>query len=69
MIEQELETVFWADDDGVVELGDLVDKIVLRNDGNGLSGYYDRIHVYHSNGTHYVYPAHNVYGWKLLNGD
>ena len=44
-------------------------QIELRNDGEGPMGWYQRIHVYHENGAHDVYPAHNVSGWRETDGD
>lgn len=35
----------------------------IEADGNGLSGYYDRIHVLLADGDHYVMPAHNCDCW------
>ena len=34
-------------------------SIVLKNDGLGVSGYYDRVHVYFDDGRHLIIPAHN----------
>ena len=42
-----------------------VNRIVLRKDGSGISGEYDRLHVYFANGNHSIFPAHNVQGWAL----
>ncbi len=41
-----------------------VTRIVIVADGQGLSGYYDRIHVYHKRQGHWIFPAHNCVGWK-----
>ena len=45
------------------------DRIVLRADGNGLSGFYDRIHIFGSDEIlgpyHRICPAHNVEGFAV----
>lgn len=40
-------------------------KIWLARDGCGISGHYDRIHVLTTDGKYYVFPAHNMGGWRL----
>lgn len=63
----ELESCWW---DG--EIGDRakvghagVTKIVLRDDGSGPMGQYDRIHIFNENGRRLVFPAHHVSGWEF----
>jgi hypothetical protein len=34
-----------------------VDRIELKADGNGLSGYYDRIHIFLKGGDKVILPA------------
>lgn len=52
----------WFQHGGQYSLGKNADRIVLVADGHGISGRYDRIHVYHGN-KHMIFPAHNVEGW------
>ena len=65
--ETELKCCWWDGDLNRIVLAgaDGCTRIVLRSDGCGLSGYYDRIHVFHEDGGHTVYPAHHVAGWEV----
>jgi hypothetical protein len=40
-------------------------RIVLRRDGHGPMGYYDRIHIFTSSHNHLILPAHNANGWRM----
>lgn len=70
MIEQELERIWWDDGDISIAQDDVI-SITLKNDGNGLSGGYDRIHVFSANPRwmHRVFPAHHVHGWIVKRGE
>lgn len=48
------------------EVGVNARQIWLMADGNGLSGYYDRIHVYDNDGKHRVIPAHCADMWEEI---
>lgn len=41
-------------------------SIILKADGNGLSGFYDRVHVHFDNGRHLIFPAHNCAEMEVL---
>lgn len=40
-----------------------ISSMWIAPDGNGPSGYYDRIHVDHESGGLSIFPAHGVFGW------
>ena len=58
-----INTVWFADDSSYT-VGTNCEEIYLIADGNGLSGYYDRIHVLFKNGERRVIPAHNCSMWE-----
>lgn len=43
---------------------DGIDRIVMRNDGCGLTGYYDVIYVYAGGEIVCAMPAHNCIKWN-----
>jgi hypothetical protein len=40
--------------------------LALATDGEGVNGNYDRVHAFHSDGAHFIFMAHNLEGFKLL---
>ena len=62
----DLTQVFFVEGSPVKRGENGVTAISLKTDGHGLSGLYDRIHVFGDNGTHLVFPAHNVEGWEQV---
>jgi len=44
-------------------------EILLITDGQGLSGYYDRIHILKTDGSKLIIPAHNAKMWEVLYDD
>lgn len=45
-------------------VGGNAERIILRNDGKGPNGWYDRIHIYlkHTH-AHMIFPAHMMSSW------
>jgi len=40
-------------------------EIYLVDDGHGISGYYDRIHILFEDGRHLIVPAHHCQEFSL----
>ncbi len=64
-MQEDLEQCWWEDDQCSRVGHSGVVRIVLRPDGSGPMGQYDRIHVFNENGRKLVFPAHFVQGWSI----
>lgn len=68
LVRAKLKSVFWSEgsvlkiDDGPLQ----PKEILLVTDGFGSMGNYDRIHVLTNGGEHWIYMAHMVEGFLLL---
>ena len=63
--EIELGAIWWEEPDGgSYTVGKNAQRIFIIQDGNGVSGQYDRIHVL-GRDAHMIFPAHQVGGWSL----